>query len=103
MKLRKSDRDLTEPTGFVLASEKRREKAEQIRLMKIESERDEEEKRRQFKAQAKPDYEKLQINVMPSARPITVPQKPNFASDKLLKKDRPSTEPKLEGTNDFKF
>ena len=37
-------------------------------------------------AQPKPDYEKMAIDIMPSDKAITVPVKPNFASDNLPEK-----------------
>ena len=59
MKPKKSNVELTEPTGFMLESEKRRIKAEAERFIRMESERDQEERRRKFKAQQVPDYEKM--------------------------------------------
>ena len=43
-------------------------------------------KRRMFKANPMPDYEKLKIEVMPSDKPITQPIRPVFYSDLITKK-----------------
>ena len=48
-------------------------------------------------AQPKPDYEKMAIDIMPSDKAITVPVKPNFASDNLPEKVPKPKSPKQRG------
>jgi len=60
----------------------------------LQASRDEEAKRK-FVAAPLPDYQKLALQVMPSEKAITVPVKPNFASDSLPKKPPKEVKPKV--------
>ena len=64
----------------------------------------EEQRLRQFRSKAMPDYEQLKISIMPSDKPSTVPVKPTFASDKLPKREPKLPSPKKsDSPKDFVF
>ena len=89
-------KELTVPQEFSLASEQRRLQAvEQFKEKQFKAFKDD-EARRKFVAAPKPDYQKLALEVMPSEKAITVPIKPNFASDSLPKKTVKVPQPKLK-------
>ena len=62
-----------------------------------------EQKKRKFKSKPLPDYESLELTVMPSAKPSTIAMKPVFASDKLTKKAVKVAVKKDDGPKDFQF
>ena len=63
-----------------------------------------EQSARYFKSKAMPDYEAKQLCVMPSNKPSTVAVKPNFASDKLPKREvKQATPKKSDSPKQFVF
>ena len=85
---KQSNAEVTVPVAFDLVSEKRRLKALDILTERQRQTEEEEQARRHFKAKQLPDF--TQPVIMPSQKPITVPIKPNFASDLLPKKPKPA-------------
>lgn len=98
----KDSKELTIPEGFDLMSLKRHEMAKQHQQAKLLREAEEEQRMRKFKSKAVPDYESLQLCIMPSDKPITVAVKPVFASDSLPKKPIALPTP-ATGPKDFVF
>jgi len=62
---------------------------------------------RKFKALPVPDYEKLRVDILPSDKPLTQPQRPLFYADMLPKKEKSVVESvhdnKEESPAGFKF
>ena len=77
---------MTVPECFELASQRRHREAVELKQEKLKLQELMEQKKREFKAKQVPDYENLEMCVMPSAKPTTVAMKPAFASDYLTKK-----------------
>ena len=98
-----SNRELTVPQGFELASERLHREAQQLKREKLELQQLMEQKKRKFKSKPLPDYESLELTVMPSAKPSTIAMKPVFASDKLTKKAVKVAVKKDDGPKDFQF
>jgi hypothetical protein len=95
--------ELTVPVAFDLVSEKRRLKVLDLIQEKRRLAEEEDQARRYFKAKELPDF--TQPMIMPSQKLITVPVKPNFASDLLPKKQKPKEEAsdKKKEPRDFLF
>ena len=62
-----------------------------------------EQQKRQFKSKPIPDYQNLEMTVMPSAKPSTIAVNPAFASDKLPKKAVKVPVKQDDGPKDFIF
>ena len=78
-----AQKDLTIPLEFELASIRRHELARQQLEAKLQREVQLDQEQRCFRAQEVPDYEALEMCIMPSDKPSTVAVKPKFASDAL--------------------
>ena len=101
-----SNKMLTMPEGFELASETRHKQAIDLQREKVKLELYKEQLKRQFKSKPLPDYERMEMCIMPSEKPSTVAMKPAFASDHLPKKVVKNPPVQDNGKNspeDFKF
>ena len=99
-----SSRELTVPEGFEFtSSERRHREALELKREKLELQALIDENKRQFKSKPLPDYESLEMCVMPSSKQSTVAVKPAFASDHLPKKAVKTPVKNDDGAKDFKF
>lgn len=69
---------------------------------KLLKEKEECEKKRLFKAQPMPNYDKLKIEIMPSDKPLTQSLRPVFHAD-FLPPARKSVEPKRSSDSPLAF
>ena len=101
-----SNKKLTMPEGFELASQTRHKQAVDLQREKVKLQLQKEQLKRQFKSKPLPDYERMEMCIMPSEKPSTVAMKPAFASDRLPKKIVKNLPVQDNGTSspaDFKF
>ncbi|CDW88686.1 UNKNOWN [Stylonychia lemnae] len=103
----KRDIQLTQPVGFELKSDQRSQLHQRDFGDKLRKEQDELEKKRNFRAQPIPDYDKMKIEILPSDKPLTQPARPLFYADMLPPKKEKSIDSfNNKSTNsppDFKF